>query len=435
MMKKPIALLAVLIVLLLTTGIAMAVTIPTVDFTASTETGSYPLTVTFTVMTTGMTPPLSYEWDFGDNSGAERLSGTTITHTYQNPGKYTVRVAANDLGVPTTYWVSATKTDFIYVTHVPPVAGFTRVPAGPSPGMAPTEIHFTSTTTGSEYTLYWDFGDGEVSTDTNPVHVYTDTGTYLINLTATNDGGSDSCTDTVEIRKPKPDASFVATSPTEGQVPLAVQFLDTSTGEGPFTYHWLFGDGQTSDVQNPLHAYGSIGRYTVNLIISNDPARDLDDDTETKINYINVTEVTGPIVCPEPTVCPAPPLCPVPIPRGTSYGEFRNGMWFLNGDSFIYGQYGDTPLLGDWDGDGITTVGVYRNGYFFLRNTNTGGVADVVFTYGNPTGDLPVVGDWDGNGTVTIGVNRGGVLYLRNSNSNGVADIISGQFMDVPVIG
>jgi hypothetical protein len=59
-----------------------------------------------------------------------------------------------------------------------------------------------------------------------------------------------------------------------------------------------------------------------------------------------------------------------------------------------YGNPGDKPLTGDWDNDGIDTIGVYRNGQFMLRN-NTIGFAEIVFALGNP-GDMPIAGNWDG---------------------------------------
>src|SRR4051812_1738521 len=55
-----------------------------------------------------------------------------------------------------------------------------------------------------------------------------------------------------------------------------------------------------------------------------------------------------------------------------------------------------------------------------LRNSNTTGTADVDFLYGEPF-DKRLVGDWDGDGTDTPGVFRDGTFYLRNSNTSGVA--------------
>ena len=57
-----------------------------------------------------------------------------------------------------------------------------------------------------------------------------------------------------------------------------------------------------------------------------------------------------------------------------------------------YGIPGDKPVIVDWDKDGVDTIGVYRNGRFFLRNSNTIGFADIVYDLGNP-GDMPIAGD------------------------------------------
>ena len=65
-----------------------------------------------------------------------------------------------------------------------------------------------------------------------------------------------------------------------------------------------------------------------------------------------------------------------------------------------YGVSTDTPVVGDWGGNGTTTIGVYRpsTSTFFLRNSNTSGTGEIVVPYGL-SGDMPVVGDWEGNGT------------------------------------
>jgi hypothetical protein len=97
---------------------------------------------------------------------------------------------------------------------------------------------------------------------------------------------------------------------------------------------------------------------------------------------------------------------------------------------FTYGPggLGFVPIVGDWNGDGVDTVGLYdpAHGAFFLRNSNTGGVADITFTYGPAAlGFTPLVGDWNGDGTDTIGLYNpaGAAFFLRNSNTGGIADI------------
>src|SRR4029079_12413165 len=72
-----------------------------------------------------------------------------------------------------------------------------------------------------------------------------------------------------------------------------------------------------------------------------------------------------------------------------------------------FGAASQKPIVGDWNGNGSDTVGVYdaTSGFFFLRNSNTPGPADLTFGFGF-TGPnvVPLVGDWDGNGTETIGI-------------------------------
>ncbi len=95
---------------------------------------------------------------------------------------------------------------------------------------------------------------------------------------------------------------------------------------------------------------------------------------------------------------------------------------------------GAVALLGDWDGDGVATPGLYdpATGQFFLRNSNTSGVADVTFTFGPTfpvTGTaqawIPIVGDWTGAGASRVGLYDpvGSVFHLRNSLTSGVEDI------------
>jgi parallel beta-helix repeat protein len=105
---------------------------------------------------------------------------------------------------------------------------------------------------------------------------------------------------------------------------------------------------------------------------------------------------------------------------------------------FQYGAPGDIPVVGDWTGDGIDTVGVFdpfaRFGHpaatWQLRNSNSAGAADITFAYGAP-GWVPVVGDWTGQGFDTVGMfdpigefgQPAATWYLRNSNSAGAASI------------
>jgi hypothetical protein len=93
--------------------------------------------------------------------------------------------------------------------------------------------------------------------------------------------------------------------------------------------------------------------------------------------------------------------------------------------SFIFGNPGDKAFVGDFNGDGVDTIGLHREstGLVYFRNSNSTGIAGNQFIYGDP-GDKIVAGDWDGDGDDTIGVYRpgNGLFYLRNSNTQGNAE-------------
>ncbi|MGI9643392.1 MAG: thermonuclease family protein [Acidimicrobiia bacterium] len=93
--------------------------------------------------------------------------------------------------------------------------------------------------------------------------------------------------------------------------------------------------------------------------------------------------------------------------------DATTGKWFLrdwtNGQttSFYFGDPGDLPFMGDWDCDGVDSPGLYRqsDGYVYLRNTNSQGIADIQFFFGDP-GDIPIAGDFNGDGCDTVSIYR-----------------------------
>ena len=137
-----------------------------------------------------------------------------------------------------------TKTSYIAVSSVSnaPVSAFS---ASPTSGSAPLTVSFTDQSTGSPTSWKWTFGDGNTSTEKNPVHKYNKTGLYSVTLTASNANGSNALTKTSYIAVSNilnaPVAAFSA-SPTSGNEPLTVSFTDQSTGS-PTSWKWTFGDG------------------------------------------------------------------------------------------------------------------------------------------------------------------------------------------------
>jgi hypothetical protein len=149
---------------------------------------------------------------------------------------------------------------------------------------------------------------------------------------------------------------------------------------------------------------------------------------------------------PQDAAAPAKPA----VVRGNTIFE-RTTLTTGPADASVsYGVPGDVVLMCDWNGDGSRTPGAFRDGVWYLRNATDSGQADVTpFQFGDP-GDVPVCGHWGlgsmnsppqpGNGpgvAETPGVFRDGVFYLRWSDTTGVADqtVPWGDPGDVPVVG
>ncbi len=150
----------------------------------------------------------------------------------------------------------------------PPIARFI---ANTTSGKVPLAVGFTDQSTGSPDGWAWDFGDGSTSSAQNPVHTYTSPGTYTVRFVASNGAGSNSETKvyyiTVDAAFQPPGASFTGIHPTNTQ-PMTIQFIDRSSGP-PTAWSWDFGDGGTSDLQNPIHTFSNPGTYPVTLVVSN----------------------------------------------------------------------------------------------------------------------------------------------------------------------
>ena len=109
--------------------------------------------------------------------------------------------------------------------------------------------------------------------------------------------------------------------------------------------------------------------------------------------------------------------------------------------SYFFGNPGDKPFVGDFDTDGIDSIGLHResSGFVYFRNSHTTGIADNSFFFGNP-GDKMFAANWLWEpGPETVGLYRPSdcTMYLRHSNTQGVADEFAeyGRPAGVPVAG
>ena len=111
----------------------------------------------------------------------------------------------------------------------------------PSEGMAPMNVSFRDQSAGEPASWHWDFGDGSVSSEQDPVHRYAAPGSYSVSLTVTKGEQIDSKTveNAIVINPPGLVADFNAT-PVSGPAPLKVRFTDNTTG-APTSWSWGIG--------------------------------------------------------------------------------------------------------------------------------------------------------------------------------------------------
>jgi thermitase len=330
-----------------------------------------------------------------------------------------------------------------------PLANFT---AGPITGAAPLMVSFNELSTNAT-SWNWTFGDGstENATMQNPVHTYLDNGTYTVILNVSNAVGSNSLTKTNFIIVGSISRIGVFRglgnwyldmnnngtwdgTPTDrefswgkqpGDIPITGDWNgDNITETGIFRAggHWYLdmNNNGTWDGTPPDRTF-SWGKQPGDIPVTGD--WNGDNSTETGIFR----------------------------PGGNWYLDMNNnGTWdgTPTDREFSWGkQPGDIPVTGDWTGDGITKTGIFRPGTGFYLDTNNNGTwdptSDTMLSWsgiGLQPNDIPVTGDWNGDGKTETGIFRNGDWYL-DINNNGHwdqgIDVIFpiGQPGDKPVTG
>jgi PKD repeat protein len=322
------------------------------------------------------------------------------SHTYTLPGNYSVVLQAYSYNGCN----STLKTGYITVRGlVPPEADFTGIPVN---GTAPLLVQFNDTSTVTGITAYtWIFSDdpGSVYTTQNLSHTFNTTGTYDVSHSVTNSTGTTFW---------KNVTSYITVESSGTVAPAKIGLF-----RGGFWILDYNGNYQWSDVGTGNDLVAGFGMAGDKPVIGN----------------WNHT-----------------------IP-GDKIGVFRNGTWLMdyNGNfqwdgvdkSAYLGQAGDIPVIGDWNNNGDKKIGVFRNGFWMLDGNGnytwdgTGTGLDVVAGFGQ-TGDIPVVGDWNGNHQDKIGLFRNG-FWILDYNGNYVwngpgtgNDLVAGfgAAGDIPIV-
>lgn len=227
---------------------------PVADFTfnAVPDTGCSPLTVDFPVVLGAV----SYEWDFGDGSIG---SGAPMQHVFYNSDTIAVQY---DVTLVTSNAFGCTDSVMQHVVVYPsPSAEF--IITQPIQQIPNNTFAISNTgSNGTQYSYYWDFGNGTNSSNPFPGSVtYATAGNYTVSLIVSNAFCADTASDFAQLIDPDPVPSFTGSG--EGCSPVLVEFQNTTMGATSFM--WQFGDGNTSTLENPSHLYVLPGTYFPSL--------------------------------------------------------------------------------------------------------------------------------------------------------------------------
>lgn len=224
---------------------------------------------------------MQHAWSFGN--GATSVQ-TSPWYQYPTSGTYTVQLVVTGPG-------GCKDTAIQQVTVNPiPVANFILPNTC---GLSDTITNTSTVIPPAQITSYqWTFGNGQTSTQQNPIYNYTNPGVYNVTLTVTSTGG---CTDS-EVQpitiNAIPVATFTAPQTCHGN---AVPFTNTSNvlGNANLNYQWTFGNGNTSTQTNPTQMYTNPGQYLATLIVI---GPGLCSDTATQIVNVPPTPIANFII-------------------------------------------------------------------------------------------------------------------------------------------
>lgn len=231
----------------------VAIIPPAADFAADTLSGCLPLQVQFSDSSVSGQSIVSWFWDFGDGNTSTLQNPT---HTYTDPDVFDVSlVIVNNEGCTDTIERNS----------------YVRAGNKPTSDLSVStrdlclfgSVNFMDQSTSNANQWLWYFGDGNTSADQNPTYAYSDTGIFTITLIAMSNGCRDTIVKPDYIHIAPPDAKFGVHMSCD--TPYTVEFTDISLA--PDNWLWSFGDGTTSNLQNPVHTFATRGRYTVTLTV------------------------------------------------------------------------------------------------------------------------------------------------------------------------
>ncbi|MES2648527.1 MAG: PKD domain-containing protein [Bacteroidota bacterium] len=243
--------------------------------------GCMPWTGNLSLNVNSPDPVVKYEWNFGDGTTSTAASPT---HTFTDTTQYTITAI-----ITTSSGCMDTITSYVH-GGLRPKSDFK---GGPRIICPLTPVTFTSLSSVTANSWFWEFGDGGTSTEENPSYLYKDTGDMDVSLVAFNNG----CPDTILFK------NYIYVYP-----PIA-HFIDSVTCIDPYTFYfsddskggtywkWYFDGTDSVEAKNTIYTFKDTGTYTVLLYIKDS----LCDNNAT--HYIKVIDEKAAFLVTDSGVC------------------------------------------------------------------------------------------------------------------------------------
>ncbi len=198
-----------------------------------------------------------FKWNMGDGNILTTLKNIdTITHLYNTPGNYAVTLNASNVCSDTS------DTEMVRVFKTP-VAAFSTSASNVCIGDSVKFINSTDSAT----SYNWSFGDGKISSLTNPVHLYTSASNYLVKLIAKSTyAGSNTCSDTLTaVVKTvlSQQGLFTVSDSSASCLPFTVTF--TNQSKPSILTAWDFGNGIKDTGEVVTHTFTKQGSFVVTM--------------------------------------------------------------------------------------------------------------------------------------------------------------------------
>ncbi|MEX0968329.1 MAG: PKD domain-containing protein [Bacteroidia bacterium] len=225
--------------------------LPTAFFGTNLNNGCSPLSVKFNNLTIGNAD--SFYWSFGDGRiSTQKDPSDQVFYADSQKVTYTISLIA---------WNNCGRDTFTKKITVTPnnVKAFFNIDT--TEGCTPVTVHFSDLSSNST-SVSWDFGDGNISSDRNPVHTFKKGGTYTVRQFVHNGCSYDTATYEVRVHpKPQMDFSIDKLKSCDGEL---ITFTNRTPDLSGSTWH--FGDGHSTHDRSPQHRYEHPGTYLVKLV-------------------------------------------------------------------------------------------------------------------------------------------------------------------------